>query len=249
MQEHWESYMKPIDGYPATVSFNAETLDSSLDGEFAYAGFVKVFLNHPKDNGLIDLNEEIEIAFIEDRLELESLRYKVGKYVGRIITQGSVNFIYYLKYDFEWSYVSADAMKHFPDYRYEFGSRTDVEWEVYKKLLYPTSKEWQIIYNHLTCKRLQEAGDNLRLKRAIEHKIYFQTAANRELYKELIQKEGFRIQKEIEPTDKISMYGLQFYRMDAPYYYEIDELTLFIINNSEKYGGEYDGWETSVVKV
>ena len=184
---------------------------------------------------MIDLNEEIEIAFIEDRLELESLRYKVGKYVGRIITQGSVNFIYYLKYDFEWSYVSADAMKHFPNYRYEFGSRTDVE--------------WQIIYNHLTCKRLQEAGDNLRLKRAIEHKIYFQTAANRELYKELIQKEGFRIQKEIDPTDKISMYGLQFYRMDAPYYYEIDELTLSIIDSSEQYGGEYDGWETSVVKV
>ncbi|WP_345978536.1 DUF695 domain-containing protein [Sulfurimonas sp. HSL3-2] len=249
MQEYWEAYMKPMEGHPSAVMFNVDVSDGSLNDEYGYVGFVKVFLHAPKDDGLLGEEEQEDISFIEDSIEMESLRYRIGKYVGRIITQGSVNFIYYLKYDFEWDSAVNDAMRKFEDYRYEFGARTDMEWEVYNKLLLPTAKQWQIIQNHRTCNMLQEAGDNLRLGRAIEHKIYFNTPQDREIYKEFIKSDGFTIQKEMEPSDEVSMYGLQFYRIDVPYYYEIDELTMNLIDNAKSYGGEYDGWETSVVKA
>ena len=245
MQEYWESYMKPIDGHAASVSFNEEI---SLE-ELPFMGFVKVLIHDPKENGMLSSDEQTQIIALEDRLELEALRYKVGKYAGRIITQGSVNFIYYLKYDFEWSMVVSDTMNHFSDYKFEFGSRMDSEGEVYKKLLYPTLKEWQIIHNHLTCKQLSQAGDNLRLKRAIEHKVYFKEPEQREVYKEFIQSEGFKIQKELQPTEENELHGLQFYRIDVPYYYDIDTLTLWLIECVEAHSGEYDGWETSIVKV
>ncbi|MBU0632739.1 DUF695 domain-containing protein [bacterium] len=250
MQEYWEAYMKPMDGSPASVSLNVEVSNGSLSEEYGYMGFVKVFLHEPSDDGLMKEEESDDLSFIEDSLEMESLRYRIGKYVGRIVAQGSVNFIYYLKYDFEWQNAVDDAMKKFDSYKYEFGARMDSEWEVYKKLLWPTSKQWQLIQNHRTCEMLKEAGDNLRLKRAIEHKIYFHSAQNRDSYKSYIQNEGFKIQKEIQPTEDMKMmYGLQFYRIDVPYYYEIDELTMSLIDNAAEYGGEYDGWETSVVKV
>jgi len=180
---------------------------------------------------------------------MESLRWRSGKYIGRIISNGEVTFIYALKLDFEWGDTVAAAMGHF-DYEYEYGSRQDMEWEVYQKLLFPTVKEWQVIANHHACDNLQEQGDNLRLERAIEHKAYFKSAENRKKFIVLIEDDGFLIQKEMEiPFNGETMYGVQFYRKDVPFYYDIDELTLKIIDMSDSCEGSYDGWECSLVKI
>jgi hypothetical protein len=237
MQEYWEVYMKPMEGHPSMVSFNAGVADDVPDDQYMYVGFVKVPLKSPTAEGLISAEEEDDIGFIEDRLEMESLRYRHGKY------------IYYLKLDFEWGDAAAAAMKHFEEYTYESGSRMDMEWEVYQKLLFPTTKEWQIIQNHRACDQLKEAGDNLRLPRAIEHKMFFEMPENRTAFAVHMDGEGFRVQKEFEPTDEVPLYGLQFYRIDAPFYYDIDALTLSIIAKGEGFNGQYDGWETSLVKI
>jgi len=44
------------------------------------------------------------------------------------------------------------------------------------------------------------------------------------------------------------MYGVKFYRVDTPFYYDIDELTMQLIDISENFNGYYDGWECSLVK-
>jgi len=128
------------------------------------------------------------------------------------------------------------------------GSRADLEWEVYQKLLYPTSSQWQIIQNHNSCDALVKAGDRLKIGRAIEHKIYFESREERDSFRKVIEEDGFLIQKEIEPTEEITLYALQFYRVDIPFYYNIDELTLEIISKGDLHNGQYDGWETSLVK-
>jgi regulator of RNase E activity RraB len=249
MQEYWEGYMKPIEGHPAMISFNAGVADNVPDMEFIYVGFVKVKLQNPKEDGLVSKDEADDVGFIEDRLEMESLRYRAGKYIGRIITQGEVNFVYYLKLDFEWADTVTAAMKHFPEYNYEFGSRIDMEWEVYQKLLFPNVREWQIIANHNACNRLIEQGDNLRVQRAIEHKIYFNSQEDRDKFVDLITADGFKVQKELEANQETNMIGLQFYRIDTPYYYDIDELTMKLIDLGESCNAQYDGWETSLVKI
>ena len=248
MQEYWESYVKQVDGHKAMVSFNAGISDEISNYEFMYVGFVKVKLKNPMENGLVGEYESDDVGFIEDRIEMESLRWRSGKYIGRIISNGEVNFIYALKLDFEWSNTVSEAMKHF-DYEYEYGSKTDMEWKVYRNLLFPTIKEWQIITNHHACNSLKEQGDSLKEKRAIEHKSYFNTVDDRAKFMELLEKENFTKQKETEIPfrDKI-MYGVEFYRKDVPFYYDIDEITLKIIEMCESCSGYYDGWECSVNK-
>jgi hypothetical protein len=249
MQEYWESYVKQIEDKKAMISFNAGMADSVPNSEYMYVGFVKVKLNSPKEDGLVTQEEANDVGFIEDRLEMESLRWRSGKYIGRIISQGEVNFIYYLKMDFEWSNTVESAMSHFNEYKYEFGSRMDIEWEVYQKLLFPTIREWQIIANHHSCNNLQEQGDTLKSERAIEHKVYFENAENRVEFISLIEAKGFNKQSEMEvPFNGKTMYGIQFYRKDIPHYYEIDNLTMNIIDMSESLAGMYDGWECSLIK-
>jgi len=248
MQEVWESYMKPVDGRPAAVAFNAEAADALPDDTLGFLGFLKLRLQRPSAEGFVADAEADAVKEIEDRLEMEALRYRVGKYIGRIVSGGEVHFIYYLKFDFEWPDVATAAMAAFPEFTYEYGSRSDPEWEVYRKLLFPTDREWQMIQNHHACDRLKAAGDNLRIRRAIEHRAYFTAREGREQFVERISKEGFKVQTASPPSASSPLYGVQFYRIDVPYYYDIDTVTLQIITWAEAYEGQYDGWETSLVK-
>jgi len=249
MQEYWESYVKIIDGHKAMISFNAGVADDVPNPEYMYVGFVKVKLNNPQEDGLVTQDESDDIGFIEDRLEMESLRWRSGRYLGRIISNGEVNFIYALKLDFEWSNTVYSAMQNFPEYVYEYGSRVDMEWDVYQKLLFPTIREWQIIANHHSCNSLLEQGDDLQTLRAIEHKVYFESEENRIKFIELIEQDGFMVQDTTEvPFNKKTMYGVHFFRKDKPFFYDIDALTMQIIDKSEGLGGMYDGWECSLVK-
>jgi regulator of RNase E activity RraB len=249
MQEYWENYMKPIDGHKAMISFNAGVSDFVPDESMMYVGFVKVKLKEPKEDGLVSEYESDDINFIEDRLEMESLRYRSGKYIGRIISNGEVNFIYYLRMDFEWYETVASAMKHFSGYEYESGSRLDAQWDVYQKLLFPTIKQWQIIANHHACNNLQNQGDSLKTPRAIEHKVYFIKESDSKEFIEKITSEGFTIQKEstLEYNSK-EHFCVHFYRKDSAYYYDIDEITMAIIDIANSCDGQYDGWESSLVK-
>jgi len=248
MQEYWESYVKLLEGHRAMVSFNAGVTDSVPEMEYMYVGFLKLKLKTPTKDGLVDEEESHDVGFVEDRLEMEALRYRVGKYIGRIITNGEVNFIYYLKQDFDWKDVVATAMGYFEEYTFEFGSRVDTEWEVYQKLLFPNVREWQIIVNHNACLRLEAQGDDLNVPRAIEHKMYFNTLEDRAEFVALMQEQGFVVQKELEIESELVKYGLIFYRKDKPFYYEIDELTMQLIDLGESCNAHYDGWESSLVK-
>jgi len=63
---------------------------------------------------------------------------------------------------------------------------------------------------------------------------------------EELEAQGFTIGKELLSEEGYK--GFVFYRIDKPFYHDIDELTLHLIDVAEEYDASYDGWETSVVK-
>lgn len=249
MQEYWELYMKTIDGAIASVLFNAGISAELPSEDKFYVGFIKLAMKAPNDRGLIGEEEEAQLSFIEDKIEMESLRYRIGNYVGKIVSNGEMTLIYYLKHDFEWPDVVKTAMGVFPDYEYTSGSKMDGDWEVYHKLLFPTATQWQIIQNHKVCDHLKSQGDSLHLPRAIEHKSYFETTEKRSEFVSTIESEGFKVKELMDANDNTPMVGISFYRQDKPFYYDIDTLTLHLIELTYQCEGQYDGWETSVVKI
>lgn len=249
MQEYWELYMKQIDGHIASVLVNVGiSVELPSDDKF-YVGFIKLSMKAPNDRGLISEEEETQLSFIEDKIEMEALRYRVGNYVGKIVSNNEITFIYYLKFEFEWPNAVQSAMSAFPEYEYSYGSKMDSEWEVYHKLLFPTPIEWQIIQNHKVCDHLKSQGDSLHLPRAIEHKAYFETTQKRSEFANAIESEGFMVKELMDAKENTLMAGISFYRQDKPFYYDIDTLTLHLIDLSAHFNGAYDGWETSVVKI
>jgi len=248
MQEYWELYMKNLEGKPASILFNAGI---SMDVEkFKYIypqiAFVKVKLKEPNERGLVSESEEAEIAFLEDKLEASLIKFRIGKYVGRIFSDGYVTFLYYLQFTYNWQDFLNFALDEHASYEITSGFQEDGEWNYYRQLLYPNSKEWQMIQNHKACDALRAKEDNLHLPRAIEHKAFFSDDVQKEALLEKLEAEGFRVQSEIENDEGVK--GISFYRIDKPFYTQIDALTLYLIDMLESFGAVYDGWETSVVK-
>jgi hypothetical protein len=248
MQEYWELYMKNLEGKPASILFNAGI---SMDVEkFKYIypqiAFVKVKLKEPNEKGLVSKREEDEIAFLEDKLEASLIKFRIGKYVGRIFSDGYVTFLYYLQFTYNWQDFLNFALDEHTSYDITSGFQEDGEWNYYQKLLYPNVKEWQIIQNHKACDTLKAKEDNLYLVRAIEHKAFFSDRVDIDNLITKLEAEGFKIQSEIQNQEGVK--GIAFYRLDKPFYTDIDELTLYLIDTLDAYGASYDGWETSVVK-
>jgi len=248
MQEYWELYMKNLEGKAALIQFNAGISMDMEELEFTHqtVGFVKAKLKDATAKGFISEKEEPEILFMEDKLESAMLKFRIGKYVGRIVSDGYVTFLYYLQFTYNWPDFIEYALNEHTSYEISNGHSHDSDWNYYKKLLYPTAKEWQIIQNHKVCDNLKEQGDNLQTPRAIEHKVYYKNEETKESLMQALEKEGFKIKKEIENEEGVK--GLDFYRLDKPFYHDIDDLTLNLIEITEFYEAQYDGWETSVVK-
>ncbi len=248
MQEYWEIYMKNLEGHPSLVLFNAGISMEIEELRYTHptVAFIKVELKEPKENGLMSEDEAKEIAFLEDKLEASMLKFRIGRYVGRVITNGSVTFIFYLQFTYNWEDFLEYALKDFLHYDISNGYQDDSEWNYYKNLLFPTPKEWQIIQNHKVCDSLKNNGDSLNTPRAIEHKAYFLDENKRDEVLVELEKEGFVIQDEIESEDGIK--GVKFFRVDKPFYTDIDDLTLKLIDLLDLKGASYDGWETSIVR-
>jgi len=58
---------------------------------------------------------------------------------------------------------------------------------------------------------------------------------------------GFSVLENIENQDNYK--GFKFMRIDKPFYYDIDELTLYLIELLDEFNANYDGWECDVVKA
>jgi len=247
MQEYWEIYMKPVDGKPASVLFNAGVSMEieELKHLNPTVAFVKVKLKQPKKDGLLHPDEADEIAYLEDKLEAGILKFRLGKYVGRIISDGYVTFIYYVPFTYNWQEFLDYATDEHGHYEIQSGYQEDSAWNFYRRLLYPNAKEWQIIQNHKTCDALKAQGDKLHTPRAIEHRLYWGEGCDKERLRNVLEQEGFKI---LTPFEDDKGSGVSFFRIDTPFYSDIDELTLHLIDLLEANGATYDGWETSVVK-
>ena len=248
MQEYWELYMKNLEGKPASIQFNAGISMEIEELHYSYpiVAFVKAKLKEPNKNGLLSEQEEPEILFMEDKLEAGMIKFRIGKYVGRVISDGYVTFLYYVQFTYNWDDFIKFSLNEHQNYEITHGHSEDREWNYYKKLLYPTAKEWQIIQNHKVCDNLKKQGDNLHLARAIEHKLFFQSKDKKDKLISILEKDNFKINDNL--TNKEGVEGIGFYRLDKPFYHNIDSITLTLIDIAQEHNAKYDGWETSVVK-
>ena len=102
--------------------------------------------------------------------------------------------------------------------------------------------------NQMKIDKLVQEGDDLSQPRQVDHWIYFKTAKDRDEFISSIKNDNFHI----ENSDLISANDLPFQlhlsREDHVDLVSINKVTLQLRNDAKIFGGEYDGWETLVIK-
>ncbi len=243
MSDNWNTYFSHIDNKPASYLLDMDPWSDGEHEEFVHLYRLSVILNEPNEDGLTTQEEAAVLNRMEDVLnDSLSRRYL---FVGRITTNGRRDFYYYTdSADGEELQSRADkAVRH---YQYHI-NRVEEEKprDFYYESLFPSKSERQRIANRQLIEQLRALGDQLEKPRTVNHWIYFDSATSCNQFKDNVQQAGFRIENQDSEDNK---HSLRISRDDVVQFHAISEVTDYLVAVSEEYEGDYDGWETKVIK-
>lgn len=247
MTDHWEHYFARVDDKIASFLVNISIRDQAPDGGLPFVAYVRLHMNSPRDDGLSSNDEADLLAAVEDALE-NALVDARAVYVGICTTNACRDLFFYVAGVENWDEKVAAAMQPFPSYRFESGSWKDEEWSSYLTYLYPSPRNWAAIGDRRVCKALEEAGDKLVEPRGIDHWIYFDSREPRDSFVAAAASLGFHVRELTDPDSQSKKWKAQLWRMDVPAYDKIDDILTPLRDLAEEHGGDYDGWESFVVR-
>lgn len=94
---------------------------------------------------------------------------------------------------------------------------------------------------------LRESGDSAGKPRRIDHFAYFPTRAGQTLFVDACRAAGFKLRATHDPNEVSDKYCAIVSLVDVPDDDFSDNVTGMLIDLAERFGGEYDGWETQIV--
>lgn len=246
MSYDWDFYFAQIEQQPASIMVDVGLREAAPDLRREHLYWVLVRLNEPSPEGMTTSLESIQMGYIEDLLTDQCSRAG-AQFVGRITTAGRREFYYYAAHNAPFTTAVHEAMRKFPAYQFELGDQDDPNWSHYRDFLYPDPEARQTIENRKVILRLQSAGDNLEQSRAIRHFINFRDMSSRAEFVALAQSLGYTTEQTLFP-DREQPFGLVLERIESAQPVDIDTTTLLLYRHAVEFEGDYDGWESPVVR-
>jgi hypothetical protein len=137
---------------------------------------------------------------------------------------------------------------NFPEYEYSISIRNDKEWNGYLTFLYPNEVSYEYMVNQKVLTNLTNEGDDLSEGRKVDHWLFFKTDSDRSKFIAYAEKQKFKIESENVAKESKLKYPLQISRTDNVDIKSISAITMALRKKAKELNGEYDGWETVVVK-
>jgi uncharacterized protein (TIGR01619 family) len=245
--EHWDYYACEIDDWPASIMVNLGIKARAPVAGFDHRAFVILRFKQVRENGLPTSSELDTLRPIEDAVE-QCLASDDVLYVGRTTANGSRDFWFFVRDPEGWDARARAALSELDQDRLETGTASDPAWEAYFDFLYPNALGHDYITNHRVCRALEEHGDPLTEPREIMHWAHFPDAAMQDAFAAEAVALGFTVCEKMLPDDEEKDYGVRFSRVDVPSFAGIHDVTVPLLRAAEAHGGEYDGWESIVLK-
>ncbi len=247
MEHEWDFYFCLVEDRPASVFLDLSLRDSSQIDGVQELVWVRVGLRQPRTDGLSSKEEMPALCEIEDALSAAAEDTKTETlYAGRNTSDGSRDFYFYSSNrDIESAF--AEALAAHPQYSYEIGGRTDPDWQVYFRFLYPGPREFQTIQNSRVVRQLEEHGDQLDEPREVQHWIYFELPESRKTFLSRLARTGFEVADEHDEGPDDRPYVLNLIKMHAVDLETVNDEVMRLYDLTVQCEGEYDGWETAVV--
>jgi uncharacterized protein (TIGR01619 family) len=248
MSDQWNFYPASIDDRIASVFVDLGAEEDAPRDDRTDLVWLSLRMAEPREDGLSSQDEYDRLVEIEEALESSVQSAGSIEYVGRVTTAGRRDFFFYAEEGALAERALSEAMVPFSTYEFELGSREDPDWSFYHELLFPSDREMQSIQNRQTVEMLEEQGDVLIAPREVTHWAYFEEASGRDQFAEAVTALGFQEVERRDDADGPRPFALSILREDTVDLESIDELSVGLFDLAREFGGEYDGWETPVVK-
>lgn len=246
---NWDVYLAQFDKGPGSVSLNMDLIIEAPKGEFPFVVITGVTFSQCRDDGFPEDEEFKKLYAISDNVVELISSISESELVGTFTYQCQrLDYVYVRDTTNIRDKLESLYKSHYKSYKQYINIVHDKEWEAYTKFLYPNEEIQEYMSNEKVLVQLRTAGDKLNKARQIDHWLYFSSSNDRDAFTKYAQKEKFKIEGNNYLKDSELPYQLHISRVDNLDPQLINSLTLSLRKKAKEFKGEYDGWETFVVK-
>lgn len=251
--DEWNFYFSAEDGFALSMF-----LDLALKRQAPVRGMgvcVRVTMHclKPHDDGFSSDEEFDALSAVEDALISAACGDNAAIHAARITGRGVREFFFYAPRVDGVARALATVQRRFPQYSFDITSEADPQWKIYLERLYPDIVQKQQMDNRNVYRSLEENGDAMEAPREIDHWIYFPSRVSLDAFLAKVSPLGFALREEPGRVEEVpaggrEIYGARIFRVDTPSPGAFDDVTGELAEIAASVGGEYDGWETGVVR-
>jgi uncharacterized protein (TIGR01619 family) len=244
----WDAYLCLVNEKPASIAIDLDLRRFAPLEDRIHLIHISIQVLEPDENGLPKGHELEKLSEIEDNLACELGDKLDAVFAGRIAHDGLRSFYFYAATTADAAAVVIDSISEFEGYSAQLEISEEPEWETYFDFLLPDEREFQRIQNRRLLAQLEEYGDKPDRPRRIEHWVYFPTEENRADFVRSVVSQGYQCDNMAAEKENPLDFKLLVSREDTTTEENIDEVVLYLWETAQEFEGEYDGWETTVVR-
>lgn len=249
MSDTWDFYFCRVEDRPASIFVDMGIREEVPLGDMPVVGWLLIELKAPNDDGLTTNGEHNKLIEIEGQLgrAVESCSGR-ATYVGRNTCNGCRDFYFYGDCESTIKSVVATTTKNLSDYRYQFGSREDQDWDVYRGFLYPDPRSKQVMGDRAVYFAVKADGDDGTVPREVRHWAYFDRKPCANDYAAASAAVGYSVENvdQVDETSGVCVVVTRVHPVDLDH---ISDYTLELFDLAQAHSGSYDGWETPLIKL
>ncbi len=246
---NWDVYLAQYEKGPGSTTVNMDLIKFAPKKGLAFVLVTGVTTANCREDGFPNSFEFERLYQVSEAVETKVKELTKFELAGTFTYQCErLDYIYVSDTTSIRSELAQLYNSQFPHYKYYINLRADADWEAYREFLYPNEETLEFMANEKVLFQLRQAGDNLSEPRQIDHWLYFPDRKSQNLFMESIKNEGFKIEGEDKIGDSRLPFQLHISRIDKVLPDEIYQVTLHLRKQAKRFNGEYDGWETFVVK-
>jgi len=247
MLEDWDAYITSYEEQRVTIKLNLDAINEAPVEGFKYLVKTRMegkptFFNKKK-------SPDMKLLFqIEDDI-LDNIPNQNVHIVGILTGQYIRDFYFYTSHKENLTKELENILLKYKAIQFKTVSEVDVNWDFYKKTLYPDEYGLRCITDRRVMEELRQNGDTLTEARETSHWIYFKDPINRKVFSDKVEQKGFAIEKIEDSHDEEEFpYKLVICRVHKVDWGSVYNITSYLMTLAKEHEGKYDGWQTYVVK-
>ncbi len=249
-EENWDVYMAKYKSMPSSVTLNMALKSVAPVKTLPFVVITGVSFKNCDADGMPSKREFTNLYKISDSLKT---------IMDRVVTNNLAGSFTYLCQRLDYFYVSDTVglrqqlaffyREKFPQYSPHYiNIKEDKTWTAYLDFLYPSEESYEFMQNQKLVTALQNGGDKLIKERLVDHWLYFKTDFDRNCFITYATKQKFAVISKERSSNPKTPFKLHVARTNKVDVASISKITIELRKQAKKCNGEYDGWETFVVK-